>query len=74
MPADSHDSSSITKGGRGGNILAAIPGTRAQTWYRIRSTSVGATLAGALLLAMVFNILNFENGLGWIRSPPTGSR
>ncbi|MFC3072167.1 ABC transporter permease [Shinella pollutisoli] len=28
--------------------------------------SVGATLAGALLLAMVFNILNFENGLGWI--------
>lgn len=30
------------------------------------SGSVGATLAGALLLAMVFNILNFENGLGWI--------
>ncbi|AYM82123.1 sugar ABC transporter permease [Agrobacterium tumefaciens str. Cherry 2E-2-2] len=28
--------------------------------------SVGATLAGALLLALVFNILNFENGLGWI--------
>ncbi len=28
--------------------------------------SVGATLAGAMLLAMVFNILNFENGLGWI--------
>jgi len=28
--------------------------------------SIGATLAGALLLAMVFNILNFENGLGWI--------
>jgi ribose/xylose/arabinose/galactoside ABC-type transport system permease subunit len=28
--------------------------------------SVGATLAGVLLLAMVFNILNFENGLGWI--------
>jgi len=28
--------------------------------------SVGATLAGALLLAMVFNILNFENGRGWI--------
>lgn len=28
--------------------------------------SVGATLAGALLLAMVFNILNFENGLGVI--------
>jgi ribose/xylose/arabinose/galactoside ABC-type transport system permease subunit len=28
--------------------------------------SVGATLAGAILLAMVFNILNFENGLGWI--------
>lgn len=27
---------------------------------------MGATLAGALLLAMVFNILNFENGLGWI--------
>lgn len=30
------------------------------------SGSVAATLAGALLLAMVFNILNFENGLGWI--------
>jgi ribose/xylose/arabinose/galactoside ABC-type transport system permease subunit len=30
------------------------------------SGSVGATLAGALLLSMVFNILNFENGLGWI--------
>lgn len=30
------------------------------------SGSVGATLAGVLLLAMVFNILNFENGLGWI--------
>lgn len=30
------------------------------------SGSVGATLAGALLLALVFNILNFENGLGWI--------
>jgi galactofuranose transport system permease protein len=28
--------------------------------------SVGATFAGAMLLAMVFNILNFENGLGWI--------
>lgn len=30
------------------------------------SGSVGATLAGALLLGMVFNVLNFENGLGWI--------
>jgi ribose transport system permease protein len=30
------------------------------------SGSVGATLAGVLLLGMVFNILNFENGLGWI--------
>lgn len=28
--------------------------------------SVGATFAGVMLLAMVFNILNFENGLGWI--------
>ena len=28
--------------------------------------SVGATLAGALLLGLLFNILNFENGLGWI--------
>jgi galactofuranose transport system permease protein len=28
--------------------------------------SVGATLAGTLLLATVFNILNFENGMGWI--------
>ena len=25
-----------------------------------------ATLAGALLLGLIFNILNFENGLGWI--------
>jgi ribose transport system permease protein len=30
------------------------------------SGSVGATLAGVLLLGMVFNVLNFENGLGWI--------
>ena len=30
------------------------------------SGSVGATLAGALLLGVVFNVLNFENGLGWI--------
>lgn len=28
--------------------------------------SVGATLAGALLLGLIFNMLNFENGLGWI--------
>jgi galactofuranose transport system permease protein len=28
--------------------------------------SVGATLAGVLLLGLIFNILNFENGLGWI--------
>ena len=28
--------------------------------------SVGATLAGVLLLGLVFNILNFENGMGWI--------
>jgi galactofuranose transport system permease protein len=28
--------------------------------------SVGATLAGTLLLGTVFNILNFENGMGWI--------
>ncbi len=28
--------------------------------------SVGATLSGALLLGLIFNILNFENGLGWI--------
>ena len=28
--------------------------------------SVGATLAGALLLGLIFNVLNFENGLGWI--------
>jgi galactofuranose transport system permease protein len=30
------------------------------------SGSVGATLGGALLLGIVFNILNFENGLGFI--------
>ena len=28
--------------------------------------SVGATLAGVLLLGSIFNVLNFENGLGWI--------
>ncbi|WP_309668034.1 ABC transporter permease [Tabrizicola sp.] len=28
--------------------------------------SVGTTLAGVLLLGVVFNILNFENGKGWI--------
>jgi len=28
--------------------------------------SVTTTLAGALLLGLIFNILNFENGLGWI--------
>jgi ribose transport system permease protein len=28
--------------------------------------SVVATLAGVLLLGLIFNILNFENGLGWI--------
>ncbi|HXW20207.1 MAG TPA: ABC transporter permease [Roseiarcus sp.] len=28
--------------------------------------SVAATLAGVLLLGLVFNILNFENGMGWI--------
>jgi ribose transport system permease protein len=27
---------------------------------------VGATLAGVLLLGLIFNILNFENGLGQI--------
>src|SRR3712207_9509412 len=28
--------------------------------------SVGSTLAGVLLLGLIFNLLNFENGLGWI--------
>ena len=28
--------------------------------------SVVATLAGVLLLGLIFNVLNFENGLGWI--------
>jgi galactofuranose transport system permease protein len=28
--------------------------------------SIGGTLAGALLLGMIFTILNFENGMGWI--------
>jgi galactofuranose transport system permease protein len=28
--------------------------------------SVGTTLAGVMLLGLIFNILNFENGLGWI--------
>jgi ribose transport system permease protein len=28
--------------------------------------SVAATLAGVLLLGLIFTILNFENGMGWI--------
>jgi ribose transport system permease protein len=28
--------------------------------------SVAGTLAGALLLGVIFTILNFENGMGWI--------
>jgi ribose transport system permease protein len=28
--------------------------------------SVTTTLAGVLLLGLIFNVLNFENGLGWI--------
>jgi len=28
--------------------------------------SIATTLAGTLLLGLIFNILNFENGLGWI--------
>jgi galactofuranose transport system permease protein len=28
--------------------------------------SIGGTLAGALLLGLIYTILNFENGLGWI--------
>jgi ribose transport system permease protein len=28
--------------------------------------SVASTLAGVLLLGLIFNVLNFENGLGWI--------
>jgi len=28
--------------------------------------SVITTLAGVLLMGLIFNILNFENGLGWI--------
>jgi galactofuranose transport system permease protein len=28
--------------------------------------SIGGTLAGALLLGIIYTILNFENGLGWI--------
>jgi ribose transport system permease protein len=28
--------------------------------------SVASTLAGVLLLGLIFNILNFENGMGWI--------
>ena len=30
------------------------------------SGSVGTTLAGVLLLGILFNVLNFENGMGWI--------
>ncbi|MDZ5453019.1 ABC transporter permease [Labrys sp. ZIDIC5] len=28
--------------------------------------SIGGTLAGALLLGLIYTILNFENGMGWI--------
>ena len=28
--------------------------------------SVATTLVGVLLLGLIFNVLNFENGLGWI--------
>ena len=28
--------------------------------------SVATTLAGVLLLGLIFNVLNFENGMGWI--------
>ncbi len=28
--------------------------------------SIGGTLAGAMLLGLIFTILNFENGVGWI--------
>ena len=62
MPTGSHDSSSIMKDTREGQHSCRHP-TTALTGG---SGSVGATLTGALLLAMVFNILNFENGLGWI--------
>jgi ribose transport system permease protein len=30
------------------------------------SGSVVTTLAGVLLLGILFNVLNFENGMGWI--------
>ena len=28
--------------------------------------SIAGTLAGAMLLGLIFTILNFENGVGWI--------
>ena len=28
--------------------------------------SIGGTLAGSLLLGLIYTILNFENGMGWI--------
>ena len=28
--------------------------------------SIGGTLAGAMLLGLIFTVLNFENGMGWI--------
>jgi ribose transport system permease protein len=30
------------------------------------SGSIATTLAGVMLLGLIFNLLNFENGLGWI--------
>ncbi|MBL6454631.1 hypothetical protein JMJ55_04800 [Belnapia sp. T6] len=38
----------------------------AQELFAIAATVVGGTLAGVLLLGLIFNILNFENGRGTI--------
>ena len=49
------------------SVAATAP--KGRTLHRLLTGgvgSVGATLAGALLLGLIFNILNFENGLGWI--------
>jgi ribose/xylose/arabinose/galactoside ABC-type transport system permease subunit len=36
--------------------------------------SVSVIPAGVLVLGLIFNMLDFESGMGWTASPPAGSR
>src|SRR5918994_216708 len=53
--------SGFTELGQGDFLGFPIP-----AWIAPAADLVGSTLAGVLLLGLIFNILNFENGLGWI--------